>query len=109
MKSIKKWLYIGLACFIIIGTIFFTQINLTAKDDSSESIKSIVTSAISTSTKDSQTGTNEVDLDNGDEDIDWDSLPTKKITLNNETLNITEAGTYELTGSLIAGVHINME
>ena len=109
MKSIKKWLYIGWACFIIIGTIFFTQINLTAKDDSSESIKSIVTSAISTSTKDSQTGTNEVDLDNGDEDIDWDSLPTKKITLNNETLNITEAGTYELTGSLIAGVHINME
>ncbi|UUV98184.1 carbohydrate-binding domain-containing protein [Vagococcus luciliae] len=109
MKSIKKWLYIGLSCFIIIGTIFFTQINLTAKDDSSESIKSIVTSAISTSTKDSQTETNEVDLDNGDEDIDWDSLPTKKITLNNETLNITEAGTYELTGSSTAGVHINTE
>ena len=109
MKSIKKWLYIGLACFIIIGTIFFTQINLTAKDDSSESIKSIVKSAISTSTKDSQTETNEVDLDNGDEDIDWDSLPTKKITLNNETLNITEAGTYELTGSSTAGIHINTE
>lgn len=39
--------------------------------------------------------------------VDWDSLPTKEVTLSNEGLTITEAGTYVLTGSTTAGVKVN--
>lgn len=38
--------------------------------------------------------------------VDWDSLPTKEVTLSNEGLTITEAGTYVLTGSTTAGVKV---
>lgn len=39
--------------------------------------------------------------------IDWASLPTKEVTLSNEGLTITEAGTYVLTGTTTAGVKVN--
>lgn len=39
--------------------------------------------------------------------IDWDSLPTKEVTLSNEGITITEAGTYVLTGTTTAGVKVN--
>lgn len=50
-----------------------------------------------------------VNVDNGDEDIDWNSLPTTSVTLTSDTLTITEAGTYILTGSTNAGVTVNSD
>ena len=50
-----------------------------------------------------------LNLDNGDEDINWDSLPTKEVTLTNDGLTITEAGTYVLSGSTTGGVTVNAD
>ena len=48
-----------------------------------------------------------IDTDNGDEDIDWSALPTKEVTLGSDTLTITEAGTYILSGTGTGGVVVN--
>ena len=48
-------------------------------------------------------------VDTTDEAIDWDILPTTTITLSNETLTISEAGTYVLNGSTDAGVVITSD
>ena len=50
-----------------------------------------------------------LNVDNGDEDINWDSLPTKEVTLTNDGLTVTEAGTYILSGSTTGGVTINAD
>ncbi len=50
-----------------------------------------------------------LNVDNGDEDINWDNLPTKEVTLTNDGLTITEAGTYILSGSTTGGVTINAD
>lgn len=50
-----------------------------------------------------------LNLDNGDEDINWDSMPTKEVTLTNDGLTITEAGTYVLSGSTTGGVTVNAD
>lgn len=39
--------------------------------------------------------------------IDWDSLPSKDVTLDNKDLTITEAGTYVLKGDTSTGVTVN--
>ncbi|MGT2951024.1 hypothetical protein BU202_06985 [Streptococcus cuniculi] len=39
--------------------------------------------------------------------MDWNSLPTKEVTLTNDGLTITEAGTYVLKGTTTAGVKIH--
>lgn len=41
--------------------------------------------------------------------IDWSALPTKEVTLSNDGLNITEGGTYILTGSTTAGVTVETD
>jgi hypothetical protein len=50
-----------------------------------------------------------LDLDDGDEDIDWDSLPTTTTVLGESTLEITTAGTYILSGTTTASIHINSD
>lgn len=40
-------------------------------------------------------------------DIDWSALPTTDVTLSDEGLTITEAGTYILKGSTKGGVTVN--
>ena len=48
-----------------------------------------------------------IDLDNGDQDINWARYPTFDVTLN-EALDIVQPGTYHLTGTLEgAGISIN--
>lgn len=47
-----------------------------------------------------------VDLDNGEEKVDWDSLDTSNIELNSKSLNITEGGVYTLSGSINNGAVI---
>lgn len=44
-----------------------------------------------------------INLDNGDEKINWDSLKTTTINLNNNSLKITKGGTYHLSGSIANG------
>ncbi len=45
-----------------------------------------------------------VSLNNAAKKIDWDQLPTTAITLTNQSLKITKAGTYVLSGKTDAGV-----
>ena len=48
-------------------------------------------------------------VSSNDSDVDWAALPTKNVTLSNETLSITAAGTYVLTGSTNAGILVNTD
>lgn len=49
---------------------------------------------------------NVLDVDNGDLKINWDRYQTVNIELS-EPLNITESGTYHLTGTLTGGITID--
>ncbi len=42
-------------------------------------------------------------------DVDWDSLPTTDVTLSEDGLTITEAGTYVLTGSTTGQVRVETD
>lgn len=44
-----------------------------------------------------------INIDNGDEKIDWDSLKKETINLNNKSLTITEAGIYTINGKINNG------
>ena len=44
-----------------------------------------------------------VDLDNGEEKIDWNSLDSLDIELDNKSLNITDSGVYTISGSINNG------
>ena len=65
-------------------------------------IAAIVINASST-VEDASKITGTIKVDNGDEKINWDRYPTYEIELS-ESLNITDAGTYHLTGSLDDGM-----
>lgn len=45
----------------------------------------------------------EVDLDNGEEKVDWDSLNTEELNLSGKSVSITSGGVYTLTGSITSG------
>lgn len=45
----------------------------------------------------------EVNLDNGDEKINWNSLDEKELKLNNKSLEITNPGIYTLSGNISNG------
>ena len=57
--------------------------------------------------KDKMSTNNDIDisvnLDNGDEKIDWDSFEEKEITLNDHTIEIDEGGIYTLKGNIDNG------
>ena len=55
-----------------------------------------------------KTSTTEIDTDNGDEDIDWDSYEEKEIS-DTSNIEITEGGVYTLTGTINGTVTINTE
>ncbi|MGT2666248.1 carbohydrate-binding domain-containing protein [Streptococcus rifensis] len=78
---------------------------------SSQSSASQATIASSTTTTSSQTATSSDTTSNTSTtsaaDIDWSALPTTEVTLTDEGLTITEAGTYVLTGSTTGGVTVN--
>lgn len=44
-----------------------------------------------------------VDLDNGEEKVDWDSLDRENISLDNKSLEITDGGVYILSGNIDDG------
>lgn len=51
----------------------------------------------------------DIDTDNGEEDIDWSALPTTEVTLGSDTLEISDAGTYILSGTGTSGVHVSSD
>lgn len=46
-------------------------------------------------------------FEDSSDNIDWESLPTTYVTLNDNLLEVTEAGTYVLSGESSAGVIVN--
>ncbi len=86
MKKLLIALFIILV--VALSVFFFFK-----KDDSSED--------------DSQIDIN-VNIDDGDEDINWDDYETYQIELE-ESLEITDPGVYELSGSLKGNITINTD
>jgi hypothetical protein len=77
-----------------------------AETDALETNTSIVaTTSTSTATTEALVQTETSD----NADIDWDALETTEITLTDEGLNITEAGTYILSGETTGQVTVNTE
>ena len=74
-----------------IGTIYYIKQNKPEKIKENNNIKN----------------TNQLDkninLDNGDEKIDWSLLDSSTLNLNNKSLTITEEGTYTLSGKINNG------
>lgn len=74
-----------------IGTAYYIKQNKTEKLKENNNIKN----------------TNQLDkninLDNGDEKIDWSLLDSSILNLNNKSLTITEEGTYTLSGKINNG------
>ena len=88
-RSIWQWIILGI---IIIGvTVAAVFLNNVAEDKTAEKI------------------TNAIDVDNGDLKINWDRYPTYEIELA-DSLEITEAGTYHITGELNDGsINLNIK
>lgn len=81
--NLIKWFLVSLAMITLLIVAIF--INFTAANNDATKI----------------TGT--IDADHGDQKINWDRYPTREIKLS-ESLTITEAGTYHLTGELEDGL-----
>ena len=62
----------------------------------------------STSSSSSSSSTDStIEVSSDASEIDWSALPTTEVTLSSETLTITEAGTYVLSGTGTGGVVVN--
>lgn len=77
----KWWVVILLMIIVLVGAIFINS---------------------SKETDDASVLENTIDIDNGDQKINWDMYPTTDIELS-ESLEIEKAGTYHLTGSILDG------
>ena len=89
----KNTITIALIIILIlsIGTIYYIKQNKPEKIKENNNIKN----------------TNQLDkninLDNGDEKIDWSLLDSSTLNLNNKSVTITEEGTYTLSGKINNG------
>ena len=86
MNKKKIVLIASIILILVIGSLGFIYFKQ-KKDSNVNDISSIDTS---------------IDIDDGDEKVDWDSLDKKEITLS-ESLSITSEGVYVLTGSISDG------
>lgn len=82
-----------------------TTQNAESTSQTSDSTQTQTTQNNETLTTNSQT----TQVENLSTSIDWSSLPTNNITLSNALLNITEGGTYVLTGKTEQGVKVNTD
>lgn len=87
----KKILLVGAVLVIICGVLGLLVISRKKEEIKEDNVKT---------TKEIDT---EVNLDNGDEKINWDTLDKEELNLDNKTLEITKPGTYTLTGSITNG------
>ena len=88
-RSIWPWIVF---CIILCGVVVLAiYLNNSTTDQTAEKIN------------------NTIDIDDGDLKINWNRYPTYDVELN-ETLEITEAGTYHLTGELSDGmINLNIK
>lgn len=84
MNKKRIYVLVSILIVIVIGCIFIFS-------DKKEEIDSV--SSIDSS----------VDLDNGEEKIDWDSLDNSNIELDGKSINITAGGVYTISGSINNG------
>lgn len=93
MKNKKKFLIIGIIIFVLLVVVllftFFPKNNNLAKYEASNSTTDSIDMSINT--------------DNGSEKIDWSKYQYTDYELT-ESITITEAGVYNLTGTLDSGV-----
>lgn len=86
MDKKKIFIIIGIVVVIVIGCIFVFRVR-----DDDEVVTSV--NAID----------DNVDLDNGEEKVDWDSLDNSLVELDNKSLEITKEGIYTISGSINNG------
>lgn len=91
MNKKNKIIIISIAVIFVVGLLIFYLIP--KKSTSSNDGSKTTTSNIDTN----------VNTDDGDEDIDWSKYETKEIKLNN-SLNITESGIYNISGTITDGL-----
>lgn len=97
--NLKKLLYssVTLMSLGVLAACSTASSSTTTSSSVATSQTSVATSSSSTSSSSSSSS------------IDWSALPTKEVTLSNDGLNITEGGTYILTGSTTAGVTVETD
>ena len=102
MRSFK----LTTAALIATGLLFT---GCAATGNTSSQITSTQTSSVVSTAQDTSTGrtTATAGLNDSTGGVDWSSLPSTNVTLNNEGLVITEAGTYVLTGTSTGQVVVN--
>ncbi len=80
-----------LVAILSIGSIYYLNSSKAQELNENNSIKN--TNQIDT----------EINLDNGDEKINWDNLESSTLDLDNKSVTITEEGIYTLSGSITNG------
>ncbi|NQJ70770.1 carbohydrate-binding domain-containing protein [Streptococcus suis] len=98
--NLKKLLYSGV-------TLMSLGVLVACSTASSSTTTS--SSATTSQTNVASTASNGTSSTSNTSSIDWSALPTKEVTLSNDGLNITEGGTYILTGSTTAGVTVETD
>ncbi|HEL9633718.1 TPA: carbohydrate-binding domain-containing protein [Streptococcus suis] len=98
--NLKKLLYSGVT-LMSLGVLAACSTASSSTTTSSSATTSQTNVASTTSNGNSSTSSTS--------SIDWSALPTKEVTLSNDGLNITEGGTYILTGSTTAGVTVETD
>ncbi|WP_105118281.1 carbohydrate-binding domain-containing protein [Streptococcus suis] len=98
--NLKKLLYSGVT-LMSLGVLAACSTASSSTTTSSSATTSQTNVASTTSNGNSSTSSTS--------SIDWSALPTTEVTLSNDGLNITEGGTYILTGSTTAGVTVETD
>lgn len=93
----NKIIIIGIISFMVLvscGLLGYNYYNKNVKSDNVTTLKS--------------NSTSDIDTDDGDEDINWDSYESSEIS-NTDDVTITKGGVYTLTGTINGTVRINTE
>ncbi|HFR3538657.1 TPA: carbohydrate-binding domain-containing protein [Streptococcus suis] len=98
--NLKKLLYSGVTLM---------SLGVLAACSTASSSTTTSSSATTSQTNVASTTSNGNSSTSNTSSIDWSALPTKEVTLSNDGLNITEGGTYILTGSTTAGVTVETD
>ncbi|MGX7195638.1 carbohydrate-binding domain-containing protein [Enterococcus olivae] len=80
-----------------------------SRTDTQSETASLVVNDTQVSTANGESETIQLSTSTDNDEIDWDELPTTEVTLSDEGLAITEAGTYVLSGSTTGQVTVNTE
>ncbi|HEL2476877.1 TPA: carbohydrate-binding domain-containing protein [Streptococcus suis] len=98
--NLKKLLYSGVTLM---------SLGVLAACSSTSSSTTTSSSAATSQTSVATTSNNSTSSDSSSSTIDWSALPTTEVKLSNDSLKITEGGTYILTGSTTAGVTVETD